>query len=72
MIEIPSQTAIHSLQNSETILDKKAVKPMATHRMFLSVWMIDSLIDALGGVGTVFSPNLKYKVDVRNTNPTNI
>lgn len=60
IIDKPSQASFHLPNIKETMLDNKAVAPIATHKMFPRAYTIDSFIFALGGSGRLFIPNLKY------------
>jgi len=44
MMEMPSQTDFHSKKNKETALERSAVAPMATQRMFWTAYIMDSII----------------------------
>jgi len=61
MIESPSAPSFHLPMKKLRRVESSAVAPMTTQRISLTVYLIDSMMLALGGSGLQFSPNLFMK-----------
>ena len=60
-MEIPSPTSFHLKKNAATTLERSAVAPIATQRIFVAAYTMDSQMRAIGGCGLVFTPNLDFQ-----------
>jgi len=64
IIERPSAPSFHLPMKKQHKHESKAVPPMISQRTSVKVYLIDSKIFALGGVGLMFSPKtffLRFK-----------